>query len=201
MSQKLIFVLGEYIAQSADGKWHTLDEDDCDAFGIMYDRWRVEAAAVIGRAMNCRLIVSGGVSDQDGVDSDVTISSVMKRELVERGVPAEVIEEDSTSFNTYQQLVWLANYLVEKEASEVFVVTNAYHIPRVKAFIAYAPDLALLRTALLFFVDCEATLIAADAAKWCERIERAQAKPAFAERVALELRGAGRIERGEYPFK
>jgi len=202
MSGRLIYVLGGDIAKDAmTGKWHTLDENDCDKFGIMYDRWRVEAAAVLWRKLGYPVVVSGGESNREGVVAPVKISNVMASELTQLGVPSTAIAEDDTSFNSYQQLVSLRNFLADHETKEVFILTNEYHLPRVKAFIEYAPDLASLREAPLYFVACEDTLLAADKEKWQARIDKARAKPEWAARVALELRGAGRIAKGEYPFR
>ena len=126
----LIFLLGGDITRDASGKWRTLDvHDSGDKFGFCNDRWRVIATAYLHKEFSDYLIVAScGISNCNDFRIAPLVSSIIKNELVELGVPAERILEDSISFNTYQQLCILLFLLKNYKMVNDMIVTNEWHI-------------------------------------------------------------------------
>ena len=88
---------------------------------------RVDRAALYyKRNRNCKIIVSGGVTGNNSVSE----ASVMRRLLIERNVPVEMITMEENSINTKQNVANCIK-LVDKD-SKIVVCSNDYHILRIK---------------------------------------------------------------------
>lgn len=75
----------------------------------------------------CRLIVSGG----KGVDEPFSEAFAMKRYLMEKGIPEELIIEEGESVNTYQNLLYSKGIMdTYKENYRCLFITNNFHIVR-----------------------------------------------------------------------
>lgn len=73
------------------------------------------------------IIVSGGQTPGHPHEA-----GVMKRYLVERGVPAAAVVEDRGGVNTFQTARFVAGYVREHELGSVVAVTHYYHLSRTK---------------------------------------------------------------------
>jgi len=71
------------------------------------------------------VIVSGGI-DRNGWDE----AAVMKRYLVERGIPEGKIQADNKGVNTYFTGKNTARYMADHRMRSVLVVTQYFHVPR-----------------------------------------------------------------------
>lgn len=75
----------------------------------------------------CRLIVSGG----KGVDEPFSEAYAMKRYLIEKGIPEELILEEDASVNTYQNLLYSKDIMdTYKENYRCLFITNNFHVVR-----------------------------------------------------------------------
>lgn len=75
----------------------------------------------------CRLIVSGG----QGVDEPFSEAFAMKRYLIEKGIPEELILEEDASVNTYQNLLYSKGIMdTYKENYKCLFITNNFHVVR-----------------------------------------------------------------------
>jgi len=221
----LIFLLGGDIKKDeVTGKWRTLLPSDAgDAFGLCNDRWRVEAAALLHKELGdaaTAIIASGGISNVGTWKSgDPTIAEVIEKELVQLGVPPEIIIRDNTSYNCYQQLAWLQAFLhgvldYREEVSglvaedwpelcHIYMITNDWHIPRVRTMFEHAPGLDFLRTLGDRFQWSgaeETILLRLDPTKWEVSIEWVRASDALKLRLEKEARGIEQIKAGTYKF-
>ena len=80
------------------------------------------------------------------------------------------------------------------------IVSNEYHLPRVKAFIETNPELKeFYNTANL--VSSEKVLIDSDPVRWESYIKEAYNSELIKDRVALELVGEKQIRDGTYKFR
>lgn len=73
------------------------------------------------------IIVSGGIG-KEGFDE----AKVMKRYLVNRGVPAEIIIEDSNGYNSYMTAENSRIIMKDLNLESVMVITQYFHITRTK---------------------------------------------------------------------
>jgi uncharacterized SAM-binding protein YcdF (DUF218 family) len=75
----------------------------------------------------CRLIVSGG----EGADEPFSEAYAMKRYLIKKGIPAEVIIEEAQSLNTYQNLLYSKDIMDRlKRDYKCIFITNTFHVFR-----------------------------------------------------------------------
>ena len=89
-------------------------------------QWRLDAAAEAYRKHPCIIVVCGA----QGSDEPDAEAHVMRRVLIEQGIPEDAVLMDDTSFNTRQNLLHAASLLEGKTAETVLVVTSDYHLPR-----------------------------------------------------------------------
>lgn len=73
------------------------------------------------------IIVSGGIG-KEGFDE----AKVMKKYLVDRGIPAEVIIEDSNGYNTYMTAENSRIIMKDLNLESVVVISQYFHITRTK---------------------------------------------------------------------
>lgn len=75
----------------------------------------------------CRMIVSGG----QGVDEPFSEAYAMKRYLIAKGIPEELIIEEDKSVNTYQNLLYSKGIMdTYKEKYKCLFITNNFHTVR-----------------------------------------------------------------------
>jgi uncharacterized SAM-binding protein YcdF (DUF218 family) len=73
------------------------------------------------------VIASGGVASGS---TGPVIAEIMRRTLVEAGVPDAMIRTEVHSKSTYENALFTARLLREKQIRRVALVTEAYHLPR-----------------------------------------------------------------------
>ncbi len=201
MLPQAIYVLGGGLVCEG-GIWRTtwFDEQG-DAFGALGDRLRVEAAAVLAaNNPDALVVVSGGKGQlRDNPDAP-TIASILRKELIELGVPEVRIFEESTSNNTYEQLRKLVELCAERGWAYVEILTNTWHIPRTNAFLEVGKELECLAR-VAFVVSAEDILISHARKQWEEVIHKAYQDSAMKERYAKEEKGIAAIRDGTYVFR
>lgn len=89
---------------------------------------RLESALEAWQKAPMPIVVTGA----QGNDEPATEASVMKAWLTARGVPADQILTDESSFNTRQNLENAAR-LLPAELKKVLIITSDYHLPRAMA--------------------------------------------------------------------
>ena len=93
--------------------------------------WRLEAALEAYEAHPSLIVCCGG----KGSDEPEAEGEVMRRWLLEKGVPEDMVAADTASLNTRQNLRE-AIRLLGREDATVCVVTSDYHLPRALALAA-----------------------------------------------------------------
>lgn len=74
-----------------------------------------------------RILVSGG-QGAEGWDE----AQVMKRYLVEHGIPAGSIHEDAQGLDTYQTARFTRDFMRAQQLDSVILVTQFFHVPRTR---------------------------------------------------------------------
>lgn len=204
-----IAVLGGSLAQTPNGRWRTTDFGEGDAFGHFGDRLRVAAAHKLYNS--CKkdnpslLIIASGSNERVDPDGAApAVAEVLKNELVELGVePARILEERKST-GTHQQIREVGRMSAKLNLERVAILSNEYHLPRIRAMIEHVPALADLKKMLeagkLALVSAEKVLLDHDHANWEKIIARAYESAAMKQRIKLEKMGVEQIKSGTYKF-
>lgn len=202
--KKVIVVLGGGLKIEADGRWRTTNfDEEGDKFGALGDRLRVEAAACLYEKENDILFVaSGGHGQLRDVPDTPTVASVIGRELVELGIPAEKIILEENSSNSWQQLQEIKNIITKYNPEKIKVISNRYHLPRLEAMIKKDQELFKLSQGhKIGFQSAEDILLEYKEKEWKEIIEKAYQAEEMKERITLEERGIKDLKEGKYKLR
>ena len=93
---------------------------------------RLDAALALFRSGHCGLIVVSGAVGAEGVDE----SEVMKRYLVDRGVPPDRVLQDGQGSNTAATARHAALALRARGLTRVLAVSQFFHVPRLRRLLA-----------------------------------------------------------------
>lgn len=196
-----IAVLGGGIVQDENGRWRTTNFDENDNFGALGDRLRVVAAGYLYKTSRAPIIALGGRGQLKNIAGAPPVSDVIKDELIEAGVKADDIILERNSGNTFQQLQELGKIIKNKNLNSVAIVSNRYHLPRVKAMLGHNLDLKkLFSGSKLFWESAEDTLLERAPEKWGQIISPAYESKAMKKRMAQEMAGARQIKDGTYNY-
>jgi len=77
------------------------------------------------------LVLAGGSFTKETKDA-----SVMAKEALKKGVPAQALILESSSENTYENVILTANIYYQNRWQKILVVTSSYHTRRVKIMYA-----------------------------------------------------------------
>lgn len=185
-----------------NGKWRTTNFNEGDNFAVQGDRLRVVASSYFYKNNpDLLMIVLGGKGQYKDIPNAPTVASIIKKELVKLGVLAEKIIKEEQSGNTWQQLQELKNVIAEQELVDVIVISNEYHLPRIKAMIEKDIDLKkMYEDGKIKLQSAEEVVIKYEPEQKKE-IERVYQSKAMQERIALEQKGVRDIKEGRYKLE
>jgi len=190
-----LFVLGGWPQPDSQGVWRS----SLFANGGIGDRLRVEAAAVLYQANAQLIVVAGGKGKRAHLAEAPLCASVMKRELIELGVPAEHIREELRSANTHQQLQSIKALFDRLPIVRLRILSNRYHLPRINAFLSSDLQLhAWFTSGRILSEAAEEILTQHDPPRWHDLIAEAYASQAMRERLEQEEKGVRDIRAGTY---
>ena len=196
-----VVILGGGLTQISEGRWRTTTfEDPGDDFGILGDRLRVDAAYYLYRDNpESILIVSGGKGQLANILDAQSVAEVIKNELIELGIPENCIVTESESDNTFQQLIAIAHIIEQKNFSEATLLTNRFHVERVKTMVEMNQDLKqIFDQKNIQYLSAEEILLEHDRKRWHEMIEQAYESEAMQKRIKLEEKGIRELREGKY---
>jgi len=197
-----IIVLAASIKQNAFGQWVSTDLTDADnKIGAPGGKLRILATAILAKQYPTAIVVTSGGK---GSDTPKNISRVcpllaeiLRDELIEYSVSGNRIVLEKNSNSTYQQLQKLKTLIVENGWQNVLVVTNRYHLARVRAMTeSKFPKLVDLTE----LISAEDVLLKTDPAYWEPVLLNAYASAFMSERIAKEEQGILQIKNGTYQF-
>lgn len=197
MRLDVLIVLGGWLVQEPDGKWRTTNFSELDGEGnISGDRVRVVAAALLyKRYPNIKIIVSGSRGRLSHLADCPTLSAILKKELIELAVKPESIIEEDRSSGTYQQLKNSYEIAKKLRLSAVGIVSNEYHLQRIRAFLERIPGIYWPGLEL---ISAEKIAIENDPDQWEQEIKTVYASNAMEKRIALEQKGVQDLKEGKY---
>lgn len=190
-----LFVLGGWPRKNGGGFWRS---SLFDAGGIG-DRLRVEAAALLYHGARQRIFITGGNRKLAHVPGVPCCAAVMKRELIELGVPEADVLEEIHAGNTYEQLQYIKTVISRFVIGRLRIVSNRYHLPRIEAFLTVDQELNGWRTSgRITPIAAEDVLLQREPARWEGLITEAYRSDAMLERIAQEQQGVLDIRAGTY---
>jgi hypothetical protein len=202
--RSLIVVLGGAL-KCENGKWSTTRFGDVgDDFALVGDRLRVEAAYLLFVKYSCDKIIAVGGRGQFGDSGKVpTVSSVIKKELVAMGIDKSHISCEHDSGSTLQQLKAVKDVINNARHKPVItIISNRYHIPRLKAMIKYNNQLNSTFKELDYkLASAEDILIRENPKKWKVQIDEVYASELLKKRILLEKKGVEDLKLGTYKLR
>ncbi len=208
-----IVILGGGLIKDKNG-WRTIRFGDMknssaaeDVFG---DNLRVVAGYFLYKNQQERektplILVSGGRGYLRKVKGAPCVAKVLKKELLKLGIPRSVILEEKKSDNTYQQLKILSALILKNKWKNIAIVSNWYHLPRVRAIIENVKDLEFLKNQIkskkIFLLSAENIVLKYDKKKWGDTIARAMKSKWMKKRIVLEKQGIRQLKAGLYKLR
>lgn len=194
-------VLGGMLEKDASNHWRSVGYDFTDMEAGERHCFRVIAAMYLWKDdRSSRIIVLGGRGQlNDVLPKDISISSVLKEELVSHVVDDTAIMEEKSSGNTFEQLQWLANLNTVKE--HLAIISNDWHLPRIRAMITHLPSLQALHFLPVTLISAEKVLLGHDYDRWSQLVENATASDQMSILLQKEADGVRAIIEGRYVFQ
>lgn len=200
-SYNLLIILGGHAVKEG-GRWRSTRFAERDQFSCLGDYVRPIAAALLYQK-NPRLEIGiCGTTRKRGWPGTVHI---IQRELLQLGVPKNRITTIGQGISTYWQLVRSQKQIQKKDIVQASLISNRYHLPRIKAMIKNLPDLVFIKTMLqkqrLRLISAEDILILEQPQEWKRPIREFYRSPQAKERIKLEKQGIQEIKTGQYQFR
>ena len=198
---EVILILGGILIKDKN-KWRTTNFDDQgDNYGALGDRLRVLAGNLqYQKNKEAVIIAAGGLGQLEGIKDAPTVASVIKSELIELGVPKEKIIIEAKSGTTYEQLQLNIKNIQAVGAEKIFIISNRYHLPRIKALIKYKPRLQEFYGQNSELVEAEKVLILHNPQKWENKLASIYESQGLKDRISLEQKGIDDIKSGKYLY-
>ena len=141
------------------------------------------------------IIASGGRGYLKKYKDAPRCSDIMRKELQVLGIPGHKIIEEKKSNNTYQQLKELNQLLKKLKINNVIIVSNRYHLPRVKTMLKYLFEFKLADQ--IQFVPAEKVVTEyRPGLKY--KIEKLYQSEKVKKMIQREREGIKQIKSGEY---
>lgn len=188
------------------GKWRTTNfNEKGDKFGALGDRLRVVAAGYLYKNNPDLIIIASGGRGQVKIgNKEPAVATVIAEELKKLKVPADKIIKEAKSKNTGGQLAVIQKIAADKNISKLIIISNKYHLPRLKAMVNNFSELESLKKRFggkqLIFRSAEAIALKYDKEKWRQTIKNAYESEAIKRRISREKKGVRDIKKGEYKF-
>lgn len=197
-----IIILGGGMVKDK-GRWRTTHLDEGTRLGALGDCLRVEAAHVLYESNTKLLIIaSGGKGMYKNISGAPTVAEVIKKELIDLGVPSESVFKEEKSQNTWQQLIELKKIIKQKNLSHVSIVSNRYHLPRILAMIKKDSALYdMLKKEIIEAISAEEVLIKHNPEKWNQVIANAYMANEMKKRIVIEQKGVQDLKTGIYKLR
>lgn len=200
--KKTVVVLGGGLIKDKKGVWHTTTfKDQGDKFGVSGDRFRIIAAAELYKKnKDLDFIASGGKGQLKIIKKAPYLADIIKKELINLGIPGNKIIKEKKSGNTFQQLKELKKIIDNKKLNEVIIISNKYHLPRIKAILQYRNEFFSLNKKGKIKLVAAENIISQSDKKQKEFFSNLYRSKLIIDRIKLEKNGVKQIKQGTYKF-
>lgn len=205
MGKKAIIIISAGAKKNKNGTWSNTDlTERNNQLGAPGGKQRVIAASYLHKIMpDCFLIASGGrgydIKDKSSNRPD--LCQITKNELKGLSLPESKIIMENKSNTTFEQLQELKKIILKLRFDFVIIVSNKYHLPRLKAMIN--KDLALssyLTDGKINLISAEKILLKQNHKKWEKIIEEAYSSAWMRARIKKEKQGIKDLKNNKYKF-
>ncbi|MBI2023003.1 YdcF family protein [Candidatus Giovannonibacteria bacterium] len=203
-NKRIIAILSGWFEKKSDGLWHSTDFSDLkDHHGAPGGYLRIVAGSLLFKKNPDRSLLVLGEKGKSKLvlPKELFLSSIMKRELIELGVPENKVMEERKTNSTYEQLKALVVIADNNTVGQIDLISNRYHLPRIRAMLDFGPDLKGHPSAKkINLVEAEKVLLDSDYSRWNEVIQKAYDSSELQELIAKEKEGAEQIRSGTYKY-
>lgn len=187
----IIIVFGGLIKKGDNGKWRSGN----------FNKFRVLAGYYLYKNLSknhkTTLIASGGNGIYRNMPNVPPVAEVMKQELIRLGLKSGEIIKEPKTLSTYHELVWVKKLL--RKNKKIIIISNAYHLPRIEAFINCLPALKeLKRTVKLIAAEKIVTKYNKELGLKISKILKSKQ---VAQIITEEKKGIKALRSGHYKFK
>jgi uncharacterized SAM-binding protein YcdF (DUF218 family) len=189
MSPDAVIIFSAGVMPLGDGAWRTTTYDDGDAFGTLGGRDRVEAAALLAKKYPSAYLVTTSHNLDRATPS---LAQVYADELRGLGIADERIVQEERPSTTQTVVTTVLQLAQEKGWEHLLLLSNEYHLPRIRAFLAQTKSDREAAT-----VSSESILIEHDPA-FAEYFEKIKKSPAYQKRLMSEAHGIQALQTGGY---
>lgn len=205
MDKKAIIIISAGVKKNKNGFWSNTDltEKD-DKLGASGGKLRVIAASYLYREKPDYFLIASGGRGYDIKDKSLNrpdLSQITKNELEKLGLPENKIIVENNSNTTFEQLKEFKKIILKLKLESVTIVSNIYHLPRLKAMIN--KDLVLngyLAAGKINLVSAEKILLKQNHKKWEKIIEEAYSSAWMRARIKKEKQGIKDLKNNKYKF-
>jgi hypothetical protein len=188
--------------EETTGRW--VSTELVDGFGAPGAKLRIITTGILAKKYPAAKVFAGGGFGfdipEDTPRNRPTLAKILRDELLEHGITEDRLLLEHNSNTTYQNLQELERMNVISNFKKIAVVTNRYHIERLKTIIEVKfPHWEEHATLLL--VAAEDVLIAHEEQRWKEHIDNAYGSDWMARRIEGETRGVEQIRAHTYKFR
>jgi hypothetical protein len=203
--KKAVCVLSAGIKKNEKGEWTSTDlTKEDDVLGAPGGKLRVAAASYLYKNNPESIIIASGGRGWDVRDDESNrpnLAEILKRELIDLGVSESSVIKENKSNKTFEQLKELKKIIVREDFAELTIITNDYHLPRVKAMLEYDDDLhELLDNGRILLRSAEEICLRYDRKKWQNIIKEDYESEEMKKRIEREENGVKQIKNGIYKF-
>jgi len=204
--QQAIAILGGGLKWER-GRWRTTNFDEKgNKPSALGDRLRVVAAAHLYHKNPKQIMIASGGRGHAKIGSkEPAVATIIVKELKEIKVPPDKIIVEAKSKNTYDQLIAIQNIMSKNSIASITIISNKYHLPRLKTMINHFPELRDLKKKSdgrqLVLRSAEEIVLRYNKEEWQEIIKNAYNSAGIKRRIHLEQKGVEDIKKGKYKFK
>jgi len=202
--KEIVVILAAGAKKDASGRWVSTDLLEDERWGSPGGRMRVLAASVLYQKDPSRVIIASGGRGWD-IKQDESqrpnLAGIIKHELMESGVPEEKIIEETASNTTFEQLFELKKIIQHGQYKSVLIISNEWHLPRIKAMLNYKDDLKELKKITeVKLISAEKVLMKHNKNQWQKIIRVSYDSKAMKQRIILEKQGIKLIKNNSYNY-
>lgn len=202
MTNKIYIILGGGLIKEKN-KWRTTNFNEENTFCADGSNIRMVAGSYLYKNDHkSSLIASGGKGQYKNIPNAPNVSSVLKKELIELGIPEKKIIEEKKSNNTWQQLQELKKIINKNKIKQIVVISNKYHLSRITAMIKKDNELnKLFEQSVIKLKSAEDIVLKYSPKKWKSIIKNAYNSELIKQRIKLEEKGVQDIKTGIYKLE
>lgn len=200
MKKRAIILFGSTLVKR-HGHWQTAGFERNVPKTAIGGKLRILAAYFLYKKGSVPIIILGGKRREKRFVNTPVIAGITKNELIKLGVPQKDIIVENKSSNTYENLINLIKILEKQKFGQIVIVSNKYHLPRIKTLIKYASGLIKLpHLVKISYRPAESVLTKESPRLWRMAVQKAYTSTKIKKLESSEKEGIKEIKNGSYNY-